>query len=278
MIDHDRFLELIAWRELGDFDAAASAELDGHLSGCTRCSADARRIADATAELAFAAPVRRPPEGMRSSIMAAIHTEVAAETGTAAAPSRPAPAREALAARPAGGWLAWLRGPRIRLATVGLVGVFVLGSVGIGVRALDLQSQLDSQTRAVAAAQQRVALQAAAMAVIRDPRHVAAGLAAEPVAPSAIAEVVYRPGTDQAYMIAAGLPATTAGHVYQLWYADAAGVHPLDTSAFDGNGTFVASFGVDLGGKTAVMVTLEATGGSTGQPGPQVVFGQLPPG
>lgn len=276
MNDHDRFLQLIAGRELGELDIAESAELDAHLAGCAACTAEARIMAEAAAAIAFAAPVRRPPEGMRSSILAAIHAEAAVETVTAPASSRPAPAREALSARPSGGWLAWLRGRRLRLATVGLVGVLVVGSVGIGVRALDLQSQLDAQTRAVAAAQQRVALQGAAMAVILDPKHVAAGLTAEPVAPSAIAEVVYRPGTAQAYLIADGLPATTPGHVYQLWYADAAGVHPLSTSAFDGHGAFIASFGVDLGGKTAAMVTLETTGGSTGQPGPQVVFGELP--
>jgi hypothetical protein len=32
---------------------------------------------------------------------------------------------------------------------------------------------------------------------------------------------------------------------------------------------------MDLGGMTATMVTLEAAGGATANPGPQVVFGQL---
>ena len=30
--------------------------------------------------------------------------------------------------------------------------------------------------------------------------------------------------------MAANLPPTPAGHVYQLWYADTAGVHPLGTT------------------------------------------------
>ena len=163
-------------------------------------------------------------------------------------------------------------------AAVGLVGVLVVASLGIGGRVLDLQSQLDSQNRAVATAQQHLALQAAAMAVVLDPLHLAAGLEPEPAAPSAIAQVVYRPGTDQAYLMADHLPATPPDHVYQLWYADGSGAHALSTFAFDGAGAFIAPFGVDLGGKAAAMVTLEATGGSTGEPGPQVVFGQLPPG
>jgi hypothetical protein len=278
MNDHDRYLQLIAGRELGELDAAESAELDDHLAGCATCSAETTHLADVAAEIAFAAPVRRPPEGMRASILTAIHADATAGTVTVPAAPHPAAAMEPRSARPSDGWLAWLRGPRLRLASVGLVGILVVGSVGIGARVLDLQSQLDAQARSVAATQQRLALQAAAMAVILDPKHLAAGLEAEPVAPSAVAEVVYRPGTDQAYVIAAGLPATTAGHVYQLWYADATGVHPLSTSAFDGDGMFVAPFRIDLGGKTAAMVTLESAGGSTGQPGPQVVFGELPPG
>jgi hypothetical protein len=71
------------------------------------------------------------------------------------------------------------------------------------------------------------------------------------------------------------LPATPAGRVYQLWYADAAGVHPLGTFHHDGSGPFVAPFGVDLAGSVAAMVTLEPEGGAQGDPGPEVIFGEL---
>jgi hypothetical protein len=86
---------------------------------------------------------------------------------------------------------------------------------------------------------------------------------------------MFVPGTSRAYLVAEGLPATPSGQGYQLWYADAAGVHPLQTVSFDGNGAFVAPLGVDLSTAAAVMVTLENAGGATGDPGPQVVFGQL---
>ena len=46
-------------------------------------------------------------------------------------------------------------------------------------------------------------------------------------------------------------------------------------SAYDGRGPFVAPFGVDLADGAAAMVTLEPMGGATGEPGPQVVFGEL---
>ena len=67
--------------------------------------------------------------------------------------------------------------------------------------------------------------------------------------------------------------------MYQLWAADADGVHPLGTYPYDGTGPFVAPFGVDLGSADAAMVTLEPIGGAQGDvPGPQVVFGELPSG
>jgi hypothetical protein len=37
----------------------------------------------------------------------------------------------------------------------------------------------------------------------------------------------------------------------------------------------VVPVGVDLAGSSAAMVTLEPTGGAVGEPGPQVVFGEL---
>jgi hypothetical protein len=37
----------------------------------------------------------------------------------------------------------------------------------------------------------------------------------------------------------------------------------------------MAPVGVDLAHSAAVMVTLEPSGGATGAPGPQVVFGEL---
>ena len=273
MNDHLHFLHLIAGRELGGLDAAESAELGEHLAGCEACTSESRLIADAAAQIVFAAPVRQPPAGMRSSILAAIHAEAKGPDAAGAT----IPARPNVPAAPAAeGWRTRLMGPRFRLAGVGLAAVLVVAALGLGAWNLKLRSQLDAQSQALAAAEQRVAVQDAAMVVALDPRHVAANLDPQSVAPAAIAQAVYLPGTNQAYLIADRLPATPAAHVYQLWYADGSGVHPLGTYAFNGEGSFIAPFGVDLGGKAAAMVTLEATGGATTGPGPEVVFGQLP--
>ena len=113
------------------------------------------------------------------------------------------------------------------------------------------------------------------MAAAMNPEHVTVALESEPLAAGASAVVVFVPGTDSSYVVAQNLPATPSGHGYQLWYADEAGVHPLQTVPYDGNGAFVAPLDVDLASSTAVMITLEESGGAQGEPGEQVVFGEL---
>ena len=269
MIDHSRYLPLVAGRQLGGLDDDEAIELDRHLVGCARCATDARVFSDTMADLALVVPARRPPKSLRESIMTAIR---AMEPVSEARPSRPA----AAIGGPPGSRRGWVLRSWPRPLAAGLAAALVIVSLGASWSVATLRSELDQQRGSAALAQGRLAMQRAAMAVALDPRHVAAKLAPEAIAPVADAVVVYRPGTDQAYLIAERLPATPAGKVYQLWYADAAGIHPLETVPFDGDGTLIVSFGVDLGDKAAAMVTLESVGGAQGVPGPQVVFGDLP--
>ncbi|MEP6640119.1 MAG: anti-sigma factor [Chloroflexota bacterium] len=269
MIDRDPFIHLVAGRELGGLDDAEAIELDRHLVGCARCAAEARAFDGTMAALALLVPARRPPESLQGSIMTAIRAVTPLPDPM---PSWPA----AVMGGERSSWRRWALGSWPRPLAAGLAAALVIVSLGAWRGVVNLQSELNQQRASVAAAQRQLALQGAAMAVALDPRHVAAALAPEAIAPAAVAQVVYRPGTDLAYLIADHVPATPAGKVYQLWYADGAGVHPLATVAFDGNGALIVPFGVDLGGKAAAMVTLESVGGAQGTPGPQVVFGDLP--
>jgi hypothetical protein len=113
------------------------------------------------------------------------------------------------------------------------------------------------------------------MTVVLAPDHATAALQPESLAPSAVAYVVYRPGQKDAWLTATGLPATPAGSVYELWAADATGVHAGPTFTCAASGPCLASFGMDLHGMSAAMVTLEPTGGAGTGPGPQLVFGNL---
>ena len=269
MTDHDRFLQLVAGRELGGLDDAEAIELDRHLVGCAGCASDARAFHGTMADLALVVPARRPPGSLQGSIMTAIR---GVESASAPTPSRPAAAIDGAP----GSWRGRVLRGWPRPLAAGLAAALVIVSVGAWSSVANLRSELDQQRASIAVAQGRFAIQGAAMAVVLDPLHVAAKLAPEAIAPAAVARVVFRPGTDQAYLIADRVPGTPAGKVYQLWYADGAGVHALATVAFDGKGTLIVPFGVDLGGKAAAMVTLELVGGAQAMPGPEVVFGDLP--
>ncbi len=269
MIGHDPFVQLVAGRELGGLDDAEAIELDHHLVRCVRCAAQARAFGDTMAGLALLAPARHPPQSLRGSIMTAIRAVTPVPDPM---PTRPA----AVMGGEGSSWRRWVQGSWPLPLTAGLAAALVVVSLGAWLGLSNLRSDLDQQHATVAAAQRQLALQGAATAVALDPRHVTAPLTPEAIAPAAVAQVVYRPGTDQAYLVADHVPATPTGKVYQLWYADGAGVHPLLTAAFDGTGVLIIPFGVDLGGKAAAMVTLESVGGAQGAPGPQVAFGNLP--
>jgi hypothetical protein len=160
-------------------------------------------------------------------------------------------------------------------ASSGIAAALAVATGVLGWRAVTLQSDLDATTARIANLETVLASSDGMMSVATNPAHLTVVLHAEPLAPTATAVLMFVPGSTQAYLAADHLPATPAGQAYQLWYADAAGVHPLGVSRFDGAGAFIAPLGVDLGNAAAVMITLEAAGGATGDPGPQVIFGEL---
>ena len=231
-------------------------------------------------DLALVATPRRPPASLGAAIMTGLGGTLATAPRPLAlvdggAVARPERARVG-ATRTGSTWTARLD----RVAADGrllaaIAAVLVVSTLALGAWGLSTRTQLDRTAAEATRARDLADAEAGAMAVAMAVDHRAAALTPEALAPSARASVVYRPGLPEAYLVASGLPATPAGHVYQLWVADAAGVHGLATYHFDGNGPFIAPVGLDLAGRTAVMVTLEPEGGATGEPGPQVVFGTL---
>jgi hypothetical protein len=283
-MDHRAFEQLAAGAALEDLDRPERLAFDAHLATCGRCRGLLTELSTVTADLALTARPRRPPITLRDGVMAAI--------GALDAPAGPRTAATAwlgvgpgtrvgdttpAAAEALGIEVAALRRRTGRLrttmfASLAAAAVLAVVAVGLGARSVSLDEQL---TVAKVAAAARTDAMAGAMTVALDPTHRSADLHPEALAPSASAIVVYRPGSPDAYLMADALPATPAGEVYQLWVADPAGVHPLGTFTFDGKGPFVAPFGADLSGASATMVTLEPVGGAHGDPGPQVVFGEL---
>ena len=268
-LDHVTLRELAAGAALDDLDVDERDALTVHLASCAPCRGLRAELDDVMADLALVAPTLHAPASLRSEVMAALRE-----------PPRyvDAPVRipELAAAGHAGSRAGDHRGRRIGTwAAVGLAAVLGVVAVGLTGENQRLLAERQAAEAAAAAAEQELQARQAAIAVIADPSHVTAPLEPDELAPASTAMVVFRPGTSDAYLMAVDLPATPDGQVYQLWYADAAGVHPLGTYHHDGQGAFVAPFGVDLANSAAAMVTLEPEGGVQGEPGPQVVFGEF---
>ena len=297
-MDHAAYRELAAGAVLDDLDPAERAGLDDHLGTCGGCRDEARALADVAGLMALAVPARQPPASLQGSVLAAVAASGRRRAGIPAATL--AYAGGTPIASPAGRLgsgpvstsiraaahadepvdLATLRRERTRYRRLALAGLAVAATLVVAVGALGLTAAglNDRLERTVAerdAAVSRLATTDGAMSVVLAPDHATATLASEPMAGQATIYVVYIPGTTEAWLMADRLPATPAGMVYQLWSADAAGVHGLATFTCDGVHACVAPFGVDLAMASAAMVTLEPIGGARGSPGPQVAVGEL---
>ena len=263
-MDHGTFRELAAGAALDDLDATERISFRAHLGFCGPCRDDETALVDTAGLLALAAPRRLPPASLRAGVRAAI----------AAAENRPVDIPTAVVD------LEVIRRERTRYRRLSVAGLaaaaaFAIAVAGLGASAARLQSDLDAAAGARDAALAQLATSDAAMSVVLAPDHATAMLTPDPMAAGATVYVVFRPGTTEAWLMAGQLPATPAGKVYQLWWADEAGVHALTTFTCDGSHACLAPFGVDLAAATATMITLEPVGGAQGEPGPQVAFGQL---
>jgi len=292
-VSHDDLaLQLAAGAVLDDLTPDELAAYETHRVTCAECRRVELELDHVLADLALVVPERVPPAELLGGIRRALAAEVASTAGapspipfpvarpTATAPApAPLPASPALPAAPTNvvPLRRASRGPV--LASLALAAGLGVVALGLGARSLTLQQDLDAANAQVATLQDRIASQTDtmndAMTVAMNPGHLTVALHAEALAPAAQAAVVFLPGATESWIVAQNLPATPAGHGYQLWYADGAGVHPLQTVSYDGSGTFVAKLGVDLAQSAAVMITLEESGGATGEPGPQVIFGEL---
>jgi Anti-sigma-K factor rskA len=277
-MDHGTLQQLAAGAALDDLDAAERVGFDAHLAMCASCTALTAELDGVLADLALVAPELRPPASLKLEVLSALRAPVMVDLDAptaAASPAVESPVAAPPTAEPVVDLAERRRWRAVGLAGLGMAAVLAIAAVGLGSRVTDLDGQVAAARVLLAEAQAEAAARNAALTLIATPDHVTAALHAEPVAPDATAMVVFQPGSEESYLMAAGLPATPEGQVYQLWYADAGGVHPLGTFHHDGNGPFVAPFGVDLGSSAAAMVTLEPEGGAQGEPGPQVIFGEF---
>jgi hypothetical protein len=265
-MDHAAYAELIAGRALGDLDRDEERTVEAHLPGCAACRSIARDMDVVLADLALAAPARPVPPLLGTRILRAIHEGSGpARPPLGGAPSRPS-LRDLLGSR-----------TRMRAWFAPAVGVVAIVAIlALGVELVALRDQLEDAQRVARVAVSELAARDGAMAVMADPAHAAAWLEPSQAGITASALMVYLPGAPRAWLMANGLPATPEGSVYQFWYADAEGVHPGVSFAYDGAGTLLMPVQVDLRGAQAAMLTIESSGRSAGAPSQDIVFGDLP--
>lgn len=278
---HDASQHLLAaGAVLDDLAPDEAAAYEAHRATCGECRRLELELDHVLADLSLVVPERMPPPDLLGGIRRAIAAEPVgappASSPLLASVPLATPADPSAARRPAAPVVPLRRASRgPAIASLALAAGLGVVALGLGARGVSLQQDLDTATERVASLESTLAGSGGAMTVAMDPAHVTVALHGDALAPAAEAAVVFIPGAEASYLVARNLPATPTGHGYQLWYADAAGVHPLQTVSFDGRGTFVAPIGVDLADGVAVMLTLEADGGAQGEPGPQVVFGEL---
>ncbi len=282
MLRHEADFDLlVAGALLDDLDPAELARYEAHQAGCPRCAELGADLSATLGDLALVAKPRRPPAALGRSLLATIQADDVTRDvdaqATAAALARPTPIGQRRApGRPR-------RSQHIaafRLDGAGRIGwvaaaALLVIAIGAGAWGVSNRQELDRVAAETTRLRAMVDREDAVMTVALAPDHAIAALSAEPLAPAAEAMVVYRPGHIDGFIVVRALPPTPAGQVYQLWVADASGVHPLQTISYDGQGPLVAPIGRDLADSSAVMITLEPIGGAIGAPGPQVVFGEL---
>ncbi len=273
-MDHAGLRELIAGGVLGGLDRSERATVDGHLPACADCQGLEGQLSGVVTELALCVQPRTAPAGLRARILGTLPVadSVAAEWPVPLAVLHRGQGAATRRARPRFDWA-----PAVRWAPAALSFVLAAALLAVGTECLTLRTKLDQMRGLLTAATAERSTQAAAMQLVADPAHLSAWL--EPSGPGFERSVlvVYLPGSEQAYLVAAGLPFTPQGRVYQFWHADEAGIHPGRTFAVNDADVVLIPISRDISRAQAVMLTLETEGGSRGEPGADVVFGELPP-
>ncbi len=220
---HAAWEDTLAAYLLGALPEEELSEFEAHLEGCKRCRAEAASLTAAVDVLPVAVPQVNPPDALRGRIMAVVESEAELLAAAGGGADRPARARKGRR-----GWRGWFPRPVVTAAaaTVALaIGVVAgAGIVGGG-------DGGGGGQRTLAA---RVSYPAARASVVVDGSH--------------------------AKLVVHGMPAPSAGRVYQVWLNRDGAPVPAGTTFMLRSGD--VSIPRSVRGGDRVMVTSEPMGGS----------------
>lgn len=244
-------------------DPAERAEFEAHLADCPDCVAEIRGLRDTTSRLAAAEAVE-PPARLKAAVLAQIaQTPQLAPLDPGSAPAQrvatgasaePVDADEPAERQAAdsGGLVVPMRRPGWGLAQRSLgVAAAILAVLAIGLTTLLVQAS--SARNQVDATQQAITR----VLTAPDARALTGTLTG-----GGKASIVVSPSQGTTVFLGSGLRAAPAGHTYELWYMGVAGAVPAGTFEPDSNGQVARVLTGDVGGASAVGVTVEPAGGS----------------
>lgn len=255
---HGAIAALLPELALDLLDVPEAERAEWHLRTCAGCRAEFDQLRAATTLLAHAATPAEPSSAAREALFQRIAGDrhgAALETTAAVARSF---GRDAAPIR-----------PRFGRLFAAVAAVLVLGLLG---STAWLQREVRNERAALATANARVAENGELMRLVKSPdaaKHLMA--AGDPQ--RAVGFIYLRSDSDLALLVAYGLPPLPQGTRYQLWLVrpggtrDSGGMFTVDAS---GNGELMVRAPAIFAEYSAVGVTVEPWGGSSGPTTPRV--------
>lgn len=192
---HDDLRELLPAYALDALTPEEAREVEAHLTTCEACPDELRVLRGVAAELGGAVAEAVPPAGLRAAVLEAIRPQAAE--------------------RPRARLIAFPRGWAVGLAAAAAAVVVALAGIGV------------SLDRRLAALQERLAAQEAALALLTSPAAKTAVLAG--TVPANV-RLVYDPGRGQGALVVADLRDPGVEFVYQIWLIG--GEEPVSAGIF----------------------------------------------
>ena len=249
---HEPFHTLAELHGLAALDGEELRRFQAHLAdGCARCEATVRGTEETLARAAMGGPPKPPPAATREALLRRV-----------GASRRPRPVR----------WLPWAIGTAAAaVAAAALSAAYVAARyearLGEMVREHDRMKEALARSETVLRGQ--AAVYRSTVELLRDPVSRVVELRGQPVAPGAIARVVWHDARG-GLLLVAKLPPAPAGQAYEVWTM--AGAVPRAAGVFvpdaQGSATVTVPPAPDGGTVKAFAVTLEPEAGVDTPTGP----------
>lgn len=255
---HGEINEQLPLFALGAIGGRECAEVEQHLAmGCDACEDELFELDRVVATLAFAAPPREAPAGLRARVLAAASAAKQEPHLRVVAPPR----QDSSTPRSAGA----LFGVAALLAAAAFAIVFMAWALVSSGNKLDQAVRQLADARAAEDTRNaQLEHQRQLMSLIADPAARATELKSTTGESTAGLNVVWHPDKKQGVLVAQGLPTVEKGKAYELWLVSGATPVPAAVFNTDANGTALVEIESmpDAGAPSVFAITVEPAEGS----------------